>query len=87
MAVQLGSIISSFIYRADDAPYYYRGNSALIAVNIIVIVLFFLTKAYYVWRNKQKERIWSAMSEQERKLYITNTKLQGSRRLDFRFAH
>lgn len=87
MSVQTGSIISSFLYRADDAPYYHRGNSTLIAINVVVIILFFLTKAYYVWRNRQKDRLWSAMSEEEKKEYITNTKLQGSRRLDFRFAH
>ncbi|ROV88883.1 hypothetical protein VSDG_08902 [Cytospora chrysosperma] len=87
MSVQAGSIVSSFIYRADDAPYYHRGNSTLIVINIVVIVVFLLTKVYYVWRNKQKDRVWSAMSVQERKDYITSTKLQGSRRLDFRFSH
>lgn len=87
MAVQAGSIMSSFMYEADDAPYYHRGNSNLIAINIVVIVCFLLTKMYYILRNKQKDRVWNAMSEQERKEYTMNTKLQGSRRLDFRFAH
>ncbi|KUI73399.1 hypothetical protein VM1G_09109 [Cytospora mali] len=87
MSVQAGNIISSFIYRSDDAPYYHRGNTTLIAINVLVIVCFLLTKVYYVWRNKQKDRIWSSMSEQERKAYTTSTQLQGSRRLDFRFAH
>ena len=69
MAVQAGNIISSFVYRTDDAPYYHRGNSTLVAINIVVIVCFLMTKAYYILRNKQKERVWNGMSEQERKDY------------------
>ncbi|ROW13863.1 hypothetical protein VPNG_03658 [Cytospora leucostoma] len=87
MCVQAGDIASSYIYREDDAPLYHRGNQTLFIINIVVIVLFLATKVYYIFRNKQKERIWNAMTEDERKHYITHTKLQGSRRLDFRFAH
>lgn len=46
-----------------------------------------LVKYYYFWRNKKKEEAWSAMSPEEEDDYLTNTKDEGSRRLDFRFAH
>lgn len=87
MNVQLGNVIANFIYLDDDKPKYKRGNSTLIGINVLCIVLFLLTKAYYIWRNKQRDAIWNAMTEEERQDYIQNTKLQGSRRLDFRFAH
>ncbi|KAI0202110.1 MFS general substrate transporter [Astrocystis sublimbata] len=87
MAVQAGNIAANFIYRDDDKPLYHRGNSALFAINIVAIAAFILTKVYYVWRNKQREKVWNAMSENEQNDYIENTNDVGSRRLDFRFAH
>ncbi|KAL1851439.1 hypothetical protein VTK73DRAFT_9417 [Phialemonium thermophilum] len=87
MAVQLGNICSNYIYRNDDKPLYHRGNRNLIIVNILAIAVFLFTKAYYVWRNKQRDKIWNAMTEEEQRDYVRNTKLTGSRRLDFRFAH
>ncbi|KAG8163266.1 hypothetical protein KVR01_006563 [Diaporthe batatas] len=87
MSVQLGNIIANFIYRDDDKPYYRRGNRQLFIINILAIVLFLFTKAYYIWRNKQKDRVWNALTKEEQEYYIKNTRLQGSRRLDFRFSH
>jgi hypothetical protein len=51
------------------------------------IAMYALTKAYYIFRNAQKERKWRAMSEEERLDYLANTKDKGNKRLDFRFAH
>jgi len=87
MAVQLGNIISTFIYRNDDKPLYHRGNTDLIIINILIILLFLFTKFYYVTRNKRRDRKWNSMTAEEQYDYKTNTKLSGSRRLDFRFAH
>ncbi|GLA41939.1 hypothetical protein AnigIFM63309_010261 [Aspergillus niger] len=87
MCVQLGSIIGNNIYRADDKPKYHRGNSALIGINILAILLFIATKIYYIYRNKHRERVWNAMTEEERQDYLQNTTDTGSKRLDFRFAH
>ncbi|KAH8913098.1 MFS general substrate transporter [Coniochaeta sp. PMI_546] len=87
MSVQVGSIISAYIYQDYDKPKYKNGNLTLVIINCFVIGLFLLTKAYYMWRNRQRDKIWSAMTEQERIDYVNNTKLSGSRRLDFRFAH
>jgi hypothetical protein len=87
MSVQLGGVIANFHYQDYDKPLYRDGNSKLVAINLLSIALFLFTKAYYVWRNKQKERAWKALTEEERVDYLRTTKLQGSRRLDFRFAH
>jgi len=87
MFVQCGSIISANVYVEDDSPLYKKGNLVLVIVNFLAIGLFIATKFYYVWRNKQRERVWNAMTEDEKASYIANTKLRGSRRLDFRFAH
>lgn len=87
MSVQLGDIWAAYIYMDDDKYLYHRGNTSLVIINLIGIGIFLATKAYYVWRNKQRDKIWEAMTVEQRKDYIQNTKLQGSRRLDFRFAH
>ncbi|CAK7237874.1 hypothetical protein SBRCBS47491_010185 [Sporothrix bragantina] len=87
ITVQMGGIISAYIYRADDAPYYHRGNKYLIIINFLSIAVFLFTKAYYIFRNKQREKQWNALSREEPIKYKRETTLQGSRRLDFRFAH
>jgi len=87
MCVQVGSIISAYIYVDSDSPLYHKGNQTLFGINLLAIALFLLTKAYYIWRNKQRDRVWNALTEEEQSHYIASTKLRGSRRLDFRFAH
>ena len=87
MSVQTGNVIANFIYLDYDKPYYRDGNTKLVVINFIAIGVFLFTKAYYVLRNRQKDKVWKGMSEEERVEYIKSTKVQGSRRLDFRFAH
>ncbi|KAF9069471.1 major facilitator superfamily domain-containing protein [Rhodocollybia butyracea] len=88
MFVQLTSVITAQIYQESDAPRYRRGNLALIAIcSFNVAVLYPATKAYYMWRNQQRDRVWNAMSIEERKEYLRTTTDMGNRRLDFRFAH
>ena len=87
MFVQTGAIISSNIYRKDDAPRYHRGNRQLLAILCMNIVLYVLVKVYYILRNKSRDKKWNAMSKSERLEYLNTTKDQGNRRLDFRFAH
>ncbi|KXX81241.1 hypothetical protein MMYC01_203193 [Madurella mycetomatis] len=87
ISVQLGHVIYSFIYRDYDRPYYRQGNTNLVAINILSVLLFLATKAYYVWRNRRNERAWRAMGEAERVEYIKSSRVAGCKRLDFRFAH
>ncbi|KZT32683.1 allantoate permease [Sistotremastrum suecicum HHB10207 ss-3] len=88
MFVQASSVIASQIYRADDAPRYRRGNKVLIIITVFNLVIMYPgTKAYYKWRNRQRDRIWNAMTSEEKSHYLTTTTDVGNRRLDFRFAH
>ncbi|KIO00444.1 hypothetical protein M404DRAFT_963453 [Pisolithus tinctorius Marx 270] len=88
MFVQASSIIASQIYVANDAPRYERGNRILIIICCINLgILYPGTKAYYIWRNRQRDKIWSRMTVKERDHYLRTTKDVGNRRLDFRFAH
>ena len=75
------------VYREDDLPLYRRGNRAILGVIAFNAVLTVLIKAYYMWRTKKREEIWGKMTEQEKDHYLSTTKDEGSKRLDFRFAH
>ncbi|KAI8265998.1 putative transporter [Colletotrichum sp. SAR11_239] len=85
--IQTSGIISSNIYRSDDAPLYKRGNRALLGIVCMNLVLYPLVKAYYVYRNKRRDKIWDGMSEEQRLAYLATTKDEGNKRLDFRFSH
>ena len=87
MFVQAGAIISSNIYRKDDAPLYKSGNKVLIYIAIWNIVAFALAKTWYMYRNKSRDTIWNGMTVEEKADYLQNTKDEGNKRLDFRFAH
>ena len=50
-------------------------------------VVYVLVKVYYVWRNKTRDRKWEAMTPEQRLEYLSTTKDQGNKRLDFRFDH
>src|SRR6201999_4403793 len=69
MAVQTSNIISSQIYRADDKPYYYKGNKVLLGLVAWNILLFVGAKVYYEWRNQTRDRRWNAMSREQRLHY------------------
>ncbi|KAF2015814.1 phthalate transporter [Aaosphaeria arxii CBS 175.79] len=87
MFVQASGIIASNIYRKDDAPNYKRGNRSLLGIAIGNIGIYLLTKAYYVWRNKSRDKKWNAMTREQQLDYLENTTDEGNKRLDFRFAH
>ena len=77
---------SSQIYRNDDKPMYRRGNRVLIGICIYNMVLFIGTKAFYVYINKKRAKIWDVMSAKEKADYLATTTDKGNKRLDFRFA-
>ncbi|KAK6884880.1 putative transporter [Candida tropicalis] len=87
MSVQLGNIIAQNIYRQDDLPLYRRGNTQLFILELATIPVILLAKAYYVFKNRRRDKIWNAMTEEEKEDYRNNTKDEGTRRKDFRFAH
>ncbi|GJJ06898.1 hypothetical protein Clacol_001094 [Clathrus columnatus] len=96
MFVQASSVISNNVYVANDAP---RCKVALIGINLkgnrnLIIIccvnLFILypgTRTYYKWKNARRDKIWNAMTVEEKSHYLATTKDLGNRRLDFRFAY
>ena len=48
MTVQASNIISSNIYREEDAPYYFTGNKVLIGICCYNILAFVGAKVFYV---------------------------------------
>jgi hypothetical protein len=87
MNYQAGQIIGTNIYRDDDRPFYPRGNRILLGICVYNIVLCWITKAYYVWRNKRRDAEWKELSRDEKMQYILTTKDEGNKRLNFRFVH
>lgn len=75
------------ICSVDDAPYYSRGNKVCLGLACLNILLYIGTKAYYVWRNKQKEKAWASLTKDEKLEYLSNPPDEGNKRLDFRFHH
>ena len=90
MIVQIGSLIGSQIYRADDAPYYYRGNKVLISICALALVVMLVQRWWLTLLNQRKERVWETMDERERAVYqedVMSREQEGNKRLEFRFKH
>ncbi|PLB44520.1 MFS transporter [Aspergillus steynii IBT 23096] len=88
--VQVGSIISSQIYRDYDKPYYYTGNKVLISICCLSLAVFVTQREFLRYLNRQKDRKWKAMSAEERIIYQsdqTEREKDGNKRLDFRFKY
>jgi hypothetical protein len=87
MFCQAAGIVASNIYRADDAPKYRRGNKQLVAIVSTNVVIYILVGQYYRWVNSRRDKTWNAFTEEQKKEYVDNTKVEGNKRLDFRFAY
>ncbi|KAF7190253.1 putative transporter [Pseudocercospora fuligena] len=87
MLVQVSNIIGNNIYRTNDKPQYFTGNKILLALVAYNIVLFVATKVFYVRVNARRDKIWNALSREQKEHYLSTTKDRGNKRLDFRFAH
>ncbi|CAG1969526.1 unnamed protein product [Fusarium graminearum] len=87
MTVQSGNIAASNIFREDDQPLYRRGNRVILSITCVNIVLFYLVKWFYIWRNQVRDRRWNALTKEQQQDYLLNTKDEGQQRMDFRFVH
>ncbi len=87
IAVQLSAVISSQIYRADDAPRYIRGNTILVTICAFNILTYIAIKIFYRRLNSGRAKKWDAMSPEQKSEYLSTTKDEGNERLDFRFIH
>jgi hypothetical protein len=87
--VQIGSLISSQIYRKYDGPYYKQGNSVLVAMCALSLLAFVVQRQVLVRLNRKKQREWEGMTSEEKAVYQADTvarEKEGNKRLDFRFA-
>lgn len=87
IGIQLAGIVGNNVYRSDDAPYYFRGNRALVGITCMNIVLFVLCKFYYISRNRYKRGKWNSMSDSEKEQYLATHRDAGNKRLDYLFEH
>ncbi|CEJ59615.1 Putative Major facilitator superfamily transporter [Penicillium brasilianum] len=88
--VQVGSLIGSQIYRADDAPYYHRGNSVLLAICVFTIVVVIIQRELLRHLNRKKDMMWRSMTVEQQAAYqndIPARENDGNKRLDFRFSY
>ncbi len=88
--VQMGSVISSQIYRADDSPYYYRGNKVLISICVLSLITILAQRFWLKHLNKRKERKWESLRVEERAEYqglLGDREADGNKRLEFRFKY
>jgi archaellum biogenesis protein FlaJ (TadC family) len=60
--LNLGQIWAANIYVEEDRPLYHKGNSVLVALNILILVLIAFAKVYYILRNKHRDRVWARMT-------------------------
>ncbi|KAK0703885.1 major facilitator superfamily domain-containing protein [Lasiosphaeria miniovina] len=88
--VQVGSLISSQLYRDYDKPYYKMGNKILISICALSLVVFVVQRQILVHLNKKKAEQWDKLSPTEQSEYQNDVKAregEGNKRLDFRFVY
>lgn len=79
--------LRSTLTLADRCQTTERGNSALIAITVLNVILYIAVRQYYIWSNKSKERQWKQFSAEEKANYLETTTTEGNKRLDFRFVY
>jgi hypothetical protein len=87
--VQIGSLISSQIYRKYDGPYYKQGNKVLVSICALSLITFIVQRQFLVRLNKKKQQKWEQMTSEEKAVYqadVISREQDGNKRLDFRFA-
>jgi hypothetical protein len=88
--VQVGSLIGSQIYRADDAPYYHRGNTVLLTICVLTLLVVLIQREFLRHLNRKKDVAWRAMTVEQQAAYqndVTAREMDGNKRLDFRFSY
>ncbi|KAB5596196.1 transport protein [Ceratobasidium theobromae] len=86
--VQIGNVISSQLYRKDDAPLYYRANKILFALCIASGAVVVVQRWWLRRLNATKEIAWRQLTQEQQIEYQSDEAARerdGNRRLDFRF--
>ncbi|QRW04072.1 major facilitator superfamily transporter [Ceratobasidium sp. AG-Ba] len=63
--VQMGSVVSSQLYRADDAPLYYRANKILFSICIGSATLVAIQRWWLRRLNNAKARAWDNLTQEQ----------------------
>ncbi|KAG8763653.1 hypothetical protein FRC11_014630 [Ceratobasidium sp. 423] len=85
--VQIGSVISSQLYRKDDAPLYYRANKILFTLCIASAAVVIIQRWWLRRLNAIKEQAWSRLTQEQQIEYQADEAARerdGNSRLDFR---
>ncbi|KEF56225.1 uncharacterized protein A1O9_07806 [Exophiala aquamarina CBS 119918] len=88
--VQVGSVVGSQIYRADDSPYYYRGNKVLIAICCLALCVLLIQNLWLKRLNQRKECVWEGMTVEQQLEYqndVAEREKDGNDRLEFKFKY
>lgn len=59
----------------------------LIGICVYNMFVFVGAKTFYVRVNAKRDKVWNAMTAEEKQHYLATTTDKGNKRLDFRFAH
>lgn len=87
MSVQGASLIASNVYQPNDKPYYHNGNKVLLGIVVGNLALCGFAKAWYIYRNAARAKVWDTWTTEQKDEYIRTTSDKGNKRLDFRFLH
>ncbi len=84
------ALTGSEIYRADDEPYYYRGNKVLISVCALSLIVLIAQRQFLASLNRKKEKTWQGMTAFEHAAYQNDSakrEVEGNKRLEFRHKY
>ncbi|SJL10903.1 related to nicotinamide mononucleotide permease [Armillaria ostoyae] len=85
-AANIYGVWGSQIYQSDDAPDYKRGNTINICFAGVALILWFVQKYYYRYRNARNATLYAELSEQEKAEENDRAEERGNRGLTYRFT-
>ncbi|PBK68434.1 MFS general substrate transporter [Armillaria solidipes] len=85
-AANIYGVWGSQIYQSDDAPDYKRGNTINICFAGVAVILWFVQKYYYGYRNSQNATLYAELSEQEKAEENDRAEERGNQGPTFRFT-
>jgi uncharacterized membrane protein YidH (DUF202 family) len=54
LMLNIGGLLSTWVYLPKDAPLYRRGHTASITVAVVIVIVHIVTLGYMHWENKQR---------------------------------
>ena len=76
----------SQIYQASDSPDYRRGNTANVAISGCTILLWLAQKAYYKYKNVQRQKALASLDENERRAEELQAETLGNQSILYKFS-